>query len=202
MMPWRLMLTAAGYVLAATLFWLLLEAREDIGEAVEKCNADKLLAVANAEKITRESVERAMASRLAQLARQRDAESRARALAEEGRLRAVEGASERERTIERLRAEAATDDIPDSFESLNVFVPCGVLTGVLYPGSGGEADTGGGGNHQVCADTGGFAAGGGAFSNITYGDALILWGQDRGKLVTVNARLGAIRALQNGLVED
>lgn len=84
---------------------LYLDKRDDYAAQVETCNASKLAAVAEAEKITRESLEAATARRLSDMARQADAAERARQIAENARIEA-ESRPERVRTIIREVASA------------------------------------------------------------------------------------------------
>lgn len=92
--------TAGGYVLAATLFWLLLETREDLGEERAQCNADKLAAVAAAEEALRNAQIESYEQRIADLEQIAADETRAREIAVEA-ARAAESRPERVRTVVR-----------------------------------------------------------------------------------------------------
>jgi hypothetical protein len=62
---------------------LYLGARDDLARQTEECNTDKITAIAEAEKVTREALAAAHRDALAQLARQAEAADRAREIAEE-----------------------------------------------------------------------------------------------------------------------
>ena len=94
-------LTAGGYVAAAVLFWLWLGARDDVAQAVELCNQQKLVAVAEAENLAREASEAAFQRRLADIEAQLALEQEARLRASQGRL---EADSRAEAAIARLNA--------------------------------------------------------------------------------------------------
>ena len=53
----------AGWPLAAFTLWLYIGAREDVAQQIELCNTQKITAVAEAERVARESLETAMAIR-------------------------------------------------------------------------------------------------------------------------------------------
>ena len=84
--------------------WLYLGARDDLAAELERCNADKLAAVVEAEKVAREATEAAMAVRIAELARQAALERSAREIAERARAEA-EARPERVRTVIRRVAD-------------------------------------------------------------------------------------------------
>lgn len=77
---------------------LYLDKRDDYAAAVDSCNASKLAAIAEAEQITRKTVEAATARRLADLERQKDSADRAREIAEQAQKEA-ESRPERVRTV-------------------------------------------------------------------------------------------------------
>jgi len=79
-MPW---LTIGGWAGTALFFFMYLGLRDDLASEVEQCNTDKITAVAEAERITRETLEQAHSDALAELARQADRAERARQIAEE-----------------------------------------------------------------------------------------------------------------------
>lgn len=89
---------AASTAGLALMTGLYLDKRDDYASAVESCNADKLAAVAEAERITRETVESAAARKLADLLLQAEAANRARDIAEEAQRKA-EARPERVRTV-------------------------------------------------------------------------------------------------------
>ncbi len=176
---------------------LLLKAHQDIGAQIGECNASKLAAVAAAEKKVREAEKQASERKLAQLARQTESERRAREIADEGRIMAEAGTAEREDRIRELELEADFDDIPDSAECLNVFIRAVALDGLLHAGDCTGAVRGEGGDDQVCTNTRRVPGGDPGFSNITYGDGLILWGRDRDIIDVHNADKRAIKSISD-----
>lgn len=81
-------LTIGGYASAAVLLWLLLETREELGAQIEQCNTEKITAIAEAERLTREVLDAAHAEQIAQLQSRLQAERNARVIAEEARVEA------------------------------------------------------------------------------------------------------------------
>ena len=77
-----LLIGGAGYALALVAGALFLDAREDLAAERERCNSDKLAAIAEAERVTRETVEVWARQREAQLAHRLEVESEARRIAE------------------------------------------------------------------------------------------------------------------------
>lgn len=110
-----------------TLGWLWLEAREDLAAEIERCNADKLSAVAQAERITRTTQERAFEERIAQLERIADQRENARRIAETAARGAQEALEGTERRIDRLMQEARDAPPADPVACLNAEVPLGAL---------------------------------------------------------------------------
>ena len=99
-LPW------IGWVLLAAMTSLYLGKRDELAESIEACNADKLQSVAEAEKLTRETLQASLDRRLRELEAAALAESEARRIAEAARLRAEAGAQDAQDTIRRLTAEA------------------------------------------------------------------------------------------------
>jgi len=96
---------AASTVALGIVTGLYLDKRDDYASAVESCNASKLLAIAEAERLARETVASAAARKAIQLERQVEAANRAREIAEEAQ-REAESRPERVRTIIRRVADA------------------------------------------------------------------------------------------------
>jgi len=96
---------AASTVGLALMTGLYLDKRDDYASAVESCNSDKLAAVAEAERITRDTIEAAAARNIAAAEQQAEAARRARAIAEEAR-RQAEARPERVREVIRRVADA------------------------------------------------------------------------------------------------
>lgn len=176
----------------AILGWLWLESREDLAAAIVQCNADKLAAVVEAEQITREALQSASDARIAELEeRHRQTENALLTARDTAEDAAAEVASSEVR-IRELELEASIDDIPDSTECLNVFIP----SRVLHSGDRGEAGAGGGADGEAGADPGILNPADPSFSTVTFGDGMKLWQQDRGIIHTLNGQLAAIEALQ------
>ncbi len=198
-------LKLAPWAACAVLGWLWLEARDDVAIAISECNASKLAEIAEAERLVRETVQAAADERAAELARRAIQADDAVAQAKFARDMAEQGTAQREDRIRQLELEASIDDIPDSFECLNVFVPECALERVRDGEDSTQAgDSESAGSSAVCADTGGTDSGDtatAAFSALTYSDVLILWPRDRDSLETVNGQLRAIRGLSDAIEE-
>ncbi len=118
----NLWLTAGGYIAAALLGFLLLQAKQEIGEQIGQCNTDKATAVAEAEALTRQ-VEREAADRaLAQQQEWADRSMEAIQSANDARILALEATAETERDVFQTTLERFDEDIPDSGACLSVFV--------------------------------------------------------------------------------
>ena len=191
---WFRLLPWAGWVLAGLIFWFWLGAKEDLAAEVERCNSDKLSAIAEAENITRLAERKAAQQRLAQVEQVAEKEKQAREIAEDAAELAEAGQVQQQMRIRELELEASIDDIPDSNECLNVFVPGRVLPAedCGETGSGGDSRAGG-----TCESTEGTDSTDSAFSDITYGDSMKIWGKDRVIIGTLNGQLKAIESLGN-----
>jgi hypothetical protein len=106
---------AAGYAVAGVLLWLLLEAKEDLGAEIAQCNTDKVIAIAEAERLTREAMQIVMDERVAQLEARIWDESNARRIAEEARVEAESRLPEVRTIIREVASENACIDttVPD-----------------------------------------------------------------------------------------
>ena len=80
MMPW---LTVGGWAGTLMFFAMYLGIRDDLAAEVERCNTDKLAAVAAAERVARDAMAEAMGDALAERDRQLEAAERAREIAQE-----------------------------------------------------------------------------------------------------------------------
>lgn len=188
----------------AVLTGLWLGARDKVIEERGACNAAVLQDLLDQERIGRNADNRHMQQRIDNLERQAERDRESIRLAEETALRAVAGTAERDETITRLMLKAETDEIPDSDECLNVFVRAAALdewVRVRATDCDAERPGAGAGNDRHCAGPEGsdetdpaFAH----FSDITYGDALKLWGRDRDTIQTLNGQLREIAALSDG----
>ena len=198
---------AAGSTVALVIMTgLYLDKRDDYAQAIADCNASKLESVAEAEKVVRVTLEAAYANQRAEWVAMYKAKDVALDAAKLSRDMAEAGTAEREAKITQLTMEANVDEIPDSFECLNVYVPWTALDWMQQPGADclEAGDSRGAGTDQVCSDSGGLDGDYLAsedFSTITYSDSLIIWGRDRDSLEIVNGRLEAIRHLSDTVVE-
>jgi hypothetical protein len=188
----------------AVLTGLWLSARDQVIEERGACNAAVLQDLLDQERIGRDADNRQMQQRIDNLERQAERDRESIRLAEETALRAVAGTAERDETITRLMLKAETDEIPDSDECLNVNVRAVALdewVRVRNTDCDAERTGSGSGNDSHCAGPEGtdetdpaFAH----FSDITYGDALKLWGRDRDIIQTLNGQLREIEGLADG----
>ena len=112
----NLYVTAGGYLIAAFLFWLLLETKEDLGAEIAQCNADKMTAIAEAERVTRTALQDAMNREVARLEEILEAERNARMIAENRRLEAEARLPEVRTIIREVANEDACIDtsVPDA----------------------------------------------------------------------------------------
>ncbi len=189
----NLLLKFGPWIALAAMTALYLGKRDDLATEIEAANTRVMASVAEAEKITREAIEKAADDRIAQTAALALSAQKARDEANEKAEAANMDALKAGQRIRELELEASIDDIPDSSECLNVFVP----GRVLYPEACGETgtnpDTGANG---VCASAEGINPDNPAFALVTYGDSMKLWLQDRAGLTTCNGQLKAIESLE------
>ena len=115
-------LTAGGYVAAAVLGVLLLKAHQEIGEQIGQCNADKALAISEAQEITRVAEREASERALAQQAQWAERSLNAIQSAADARLQAAERSAESERAVFQTTLERFDEELPDSGACLSVFV--------------------------------------------------------------------------------
>ncbi len=116
---WKL--AAPGYAAAIVLGWLWLEAREDLASEIERCNADKLSAIVEAEAAARAAVERAFGERIAQLERNATLAEQAREVAEAARIEAENRPPEVREVIRRFI---------DTDACLTTSIPSDILDGL------------------------------------------------------------------------
>lgn len=199
-----LTLSAVGW---ASSFWnhaKYVKAAKATTAAIESCNTRTAIAARDAAEVVRNAEKTAYENKLNELASQAHRERIAREIAEEAEARAKAGILEHEIIIEQLMLEASIDDIPDSNECLNVFVPERIVSGLRLrpracPGVGPGSRPG---SHPACpgaqgADEDDFPSE--YFSDITFGDGFVAWRKDRGSLMACNGQLQAIEALNEGV---
>lgn len=104
-MNWAKIAPYLGWPLAAIMFSLWLGLREDLAEQAAVCNQQKLTAVAEAERLTREMIQDANSRRLLELENIVKREQDARALAEMAGNDAKTAAAAAQETIRRLMQE-------------------------------------------------------------------------------------------------
>ena len=109
-MPYLKLLPWAGWVLLVIMTGLYLGKRDDLAEAVEICNQQKLETVATAERLAREALSEAHQRELDERAALLQDETEARRLADMAREVAEDGAIAAQKTIRRLQREAETDE--------------------------------------------------------------------------------------------
>ena len=102
----QLILKFAPYLALIGMTVLYLGKRDDLAEAIESCNSDKLRAIAEAEAITREALQAAQERRLAEIEAMVKAEKEARRQATLARTALESEAAAAQDTIRRLRREA------------------------------------------------------------------------------------------------
>ena len=121
----------AGFPLAAVMFWFWLGVKEDLAQQVELCNQQKLVAVVEAERLTRETLQASLDGRLRELEALAQAETEARQLAEAARIAAESGAADAQATIRRLVDEAqGAEDATIEQTCLLTTVPADLLSGM------------------------------------------------------------------------
>ena len=178
-------------------------AKAEIETVRGKCETDKAVAIAEAERITRTAVQDAAKARERQLLAQIERESTATENEREKRLQAERRIAARDRELRELAEEAFDeDDLPDSNAVLNVYLTSCALRSVLHAGDNPATDTGALRGNEVCADArspNGMHPG---FSNVTFGDALRYWGQDRDTVKRLNGKLAEIRRIQGQVIDE
>lgn len=202
--PYALAAGAAGWVFAALFLWQMIEAKGEIKAQIEKCNTDKVTAIAEAERIVREAERRAAGERLEALQAELNRELIATNNERQRRIQAERRADERELELKKLAREAFDEDeIPDSDACLNAFVSSRALRCVLHARDNREAGGGPGpGDDALCADPGGPDGVHSGFSNVTFLDALMYWGGDRDAAIRWNERAVKIRQIQDEVIHD
>jgi len=100
----------AGFVLSGVMFWLWQGAKEDLTQQIERCNTEKALSVAEAEKVAREALQSSLDGRIRQLEKEADNAERARQIAEEARLEAESRPVQVREVIKRVREQDACLD--------------------------------------------------------------------------------------------
>jgi len=104
-MPYGLLIKFGPYFVIGALLVLYLGKRDELASAVEQCNNDKLLAIADAEKVARRTVEEGFAERLRQLERNAATANEARAIAEQARIEAESRPERIREVIKRVEVE-------------------------------------------------------------------------------------------------
>ena len=121
---------AGGVSLALNLILggLYLDKRDDLASAIEACNTDKIFSIAQAEKITRETIQAASAKRLTDLAQIAAREIKARQIADNARDDAQTQLAKVNALIKRIQNEDAcltTPVHPTLLECLRTDANCG-----------------------------------------------------------------------------
>lgn len=189
---------AAVSLAANALFcWLWLDARDDVAAAVAECNTEKLTAINKRERAVRKELESIHADELAERDAQIAELDRHVNILLDQREFMAEAANRHQSTLMQLTVEHFDEDIPDSGACLSVFVLNRSLAGMLESEScAGSGDSKGDGD-ALHANTRGHDADQPHFSDITYGDALVLWDRDRRAAVSSNCQLNSIREISD-----
>ena len=181
-------------------FWQ--NAKDDVTAAVEKCNQDKLLSIAEAERITREVAQENAARREAALQKQIERESLARQANHAAKVKAERRAAAQAEQLRQMAEDAFNEDeLPDSNACLNAYITSRALRCMLHAGDNREAGSGGGAGNSVCADSSGVDGVHPGFSNVTYWDALLYWGGDRDAAIRLNENMAEIRRIQGEIID-
>lgn len=109
-MTWLRLLPWAGWPLAALTLLLYLDKRGELAAEIQRCNADKLASIAEAERVTRETLERAHAEEMMTVRKREEAQARARELVDAALRDAASRPPRTERIVERVRDEDACVD--------------------------------------------------------------------------------------------
>lgn len=188
----KLWLTIGGYAGCVLLsLWLWAE-KEAHKASLAEAETDKALAIVASAEATREALEQAHATELESQRQLQIATENARASLAEAVSGLESQLASQNDTITRLEFEADIDEIPSYADCSIVYIP----SRVLHADDCGEAGPGGGQDYRVCTGPEGLNEADSAFTNITVGDTLRLWGSDRAALGRCNAQLAAIEALE------
>lgn len=177
----------------AIMTWLYLGKRDDLASAIEQANTVKALAVVEAQKQVSEVLTRNHSEELARRSQlQTESESALRDAREAAELANV-GIADRERQIRTLELEASIDEIPDSGECLNVYVP----SGLLHARDCGETGLGGDGEGGACINTGRTDQTAAGFSSVTFSELVSLTNKNIVTIDVLNGQLKTIDDLNN-----
>ncbi len=184
--------TIAGLAGTAIFFFLWINAIQDLATERERCNTDKLAAVAEAERVTREAEREALQARLAALEQMVEDEQKAREIADQARIIAENRTSE-VRTVIR---EVSNADPSSCFLSLCLalsLTACGTTRVVEKPVPVEIVRTE---RVPVPADLLTPVPRETIPESLSFAQALELWQLDRESVEKLNGRLRAIQALQ------
>ncbi len=127
----KLYVTIGGYAVAALMGWLLLGAKQDLGEAIEQCNSQKLEAIAEATRLAGNAQREALERRLAELEGMALDADEARRIADMARSEAEDRAIGAQETIRIMTREAQNDETaPIEQRCLTVAIPDVLLDGL------------------------------------------------------------------------
>lgn len=183
---------AGGSILAnLILFGLWQGAKEDLVRQTEKANTEKVRYALEKEGEVKDALNAAHAEELAERDRMAKATQDALAAITAVADSAQDEIAEKNGRIQQLELEADFDEIPDSGECLNVYVPGGLLLerDCASPGNSGSREGGAcrniGQSHQTYP----------AFSAVTYSQLAEAFNHNTAGLEQCNAQLAEIRAL-------
>ena len=118
MPSWLIYLTGAGWAVSVVFGWLWLGARDDVAREQQLCNAEKLAAVAEAQKTARQAAQDASEQTIAGLVARIERERKAREIA-------IRAASEAEKRPERVRT--VIRRVADANSCIDMPVPVDIL---------------------------------------------------------------------------
>ena len=171
---------------------LYLGKRDDLTKAVESFNTLQMTEIAAAEKVVREATQKAANERLEMERARFQGRLNAMEVIRQAAEQAKQGVANADLRIKQLELEASIDDIPDSNECLNVFVP----SRVLHSPDCGEAGIGGSGDREACTGAEGVNPDNPDFALITFGDQSRLMMRCRADKRILNSQLEQIEALE------
>jgi len=190
-MPYGLIFRFAPWVLLAVTIGLYLDKRDELATTIEKANTDKVKSVLLAEKQVSKRLNEAHTQELEEREIRYRAAQKAIETATEAAQAAQNAAAEKDVAIRELQLEASIDDIPDSGECLNVYVPGGMLHTRDCEGT----SPGGGSENGICVNTGRTDQTNPSFGSITFGELAEITNKNIATIDALNAQLIGIRKL-------
>lgn len=107
-----LVLRYGPYAAIAVFFWLWISAREDLATEIERCETEKAISIAEANRLGREAIQSALETRIAQLEQVAANADRAREIAEQARQEAESRPLRVQEVVRRVADRNACIDLP------------------------------------------------------------------------------------------